>query len=390
MLTERMIRDAKPRSRPYILWDSRIKGLGVKVTPGGTQTFLIDYRTDGRQRRATIGRPSEISLADARHRAASELDAIRNSGDDPLQRKRERREAPTLADACSQFFEEYTPDRIRQGRMTPRTEQTYRYQAAKYLLPYLGRHRIRDITRTDIERTVSPLPPTTRNRVLAFASRLFTTCELWEWRDQHTNPCRFATRARLEVRDRVLSPDEMSRLARALSEIEDRHPAPVAAIRFCALTGLRISEVLAIRWEDIDAGNGIVHLPRTKSGARSHHIPEPASAIISALPRFCDWVFSSGGGTRKGALTYSHTRKVFAAVCEAAYIKNARLHDLRRGIMLAAAEAGANAAVLRDLLGHSSLTMANRYLSRLGQPVREAREDAAAKIAAAMAVQASR
>ena len=167
-------------------------------------------------------------------------------------------------------------------------------------------------------------------------------------------------------------------------------PAPVAAIRFCALTGLRISEVLAIRWEDIDADNGIVHLPRTKSGARSHHIPEPASAIISALPRICDWVFSTGGGTRKGALTYSHTRKVFTAACKAADIENARLHDMRRGIMLAAAEAGANAAVLRDLLGHSSLTMANRYLSRLGQPVREAREDAAAKIAAAMAGQAYR
>lgn len=384
MLTERRIRDAKPRFKPYILWDSKVRGLGCKIYPAGSKSYVIDYRTGNRHRRASIGRPSEISLAEARSRAAHELDGIRSNDSDPLERRRAHREAPTFADAVARFFTEYTPDRIRAGRMVRRTEQTYRHEADKYLLPTLARRKVKNITRADMERTVSPLPPTTRNRVLAFASRLFTLTEAWEWRDQHTNPCRFVTRARLEVRDRVLSADEMARLARALTELEERHPGPVASIRFAAVTGLRAGEVLSIEWSHVDVENGIVHLPRTKTGARSHHLPAPALDIISSQPQINRWVFTTGGGPKQGPVSYAHMRKVFADARSAAQVEDARIHDLRRGVMLAAAEAGANAAVLRDLLGHSSLAMANRYLSRLGQPVRQAREDAAATVVAMM------
>ena len=54
MLTERIIRDAKPEAVQRVLWDSQIKGLGVRVTVAGMKSFVIDYRTGGRQRRATI------------------------------------------------------------------------------------------------------------------------------------------------------------------------------------------------------------------------------------------------------------------------------------------------------------------------------------------------
>ena len=384
MLTERRVREAKPRATAYILWDGKVKGLGCRIYPAGSKSYVIDYRTGGRQRRAAIGRPSEISLTEARRRAAHELNAIRSNNADPLEERRIYKEAPTFADALNRFFTEYTPERIRTGRMVRRTEQTYRHEADKYLLPKLARRKVRDITRDEIERTVSTLPPTTRNRVLAFASRLFTLTEAWEWRDQHTNPCRFVTRARLEVRDRVLSDDEMARLADALTEMEASHPGPVAAIRFAAVTGLRAGELLSIEWAHLDMENGIVHLPRTKTGARSHHLPPPALDVIKSQPQINRWVFTSGGGPKQGPVSYSHLRKVFAEARSAAGVGDARIHDLRRGIMLAAAEAGANAAVLRDLLGHSSLAMANRYLTRMGQPVRVAREEAAARVMAKM------
>ena len=385
MLSERRIREAKPRATYYILWDARIKGLGCRINPAGSKTYVINYRTGGRQRRASIGRPSEISLAEARRRAARELDAIRYLNADPLERKCLYRDAPTLADAVDRFFTEYTPERIRTGRMVQRTEQTYRHEAGRYLLPTLARRRVRDITRVDIERTVGPLPPTTRNRVLAFASRLFTLTEDWGWRDQHTNPCRAVTRARLEARDRVLSADEMARLARALTEAVARHPGPVAAIRFAIVTGLRPAEVLGIEWAHLDMGSGTVQLKRARTGARSHRLPAPALDIITSQPEFNRWVFTTGGGSRQGPISYSHMRKVFAEACVAAGVKDARISDLRRGVMLAAAEAGADAAVLRDLLGLSSLAMADRFLTLLDQPVRQAQDYAAAKVVAMMA-----
>ena len=55
VLTERTIRDAKPQDRQYMIWDPKLKGFGVKVSKR-VKSYVVDYRVDGYQRRATIGR----------------------------------------------------------------------------------------------------------------------------------------------------------------------------------------------------------------------------------------------------------------------------------------------------------------------------------------------
>lgn len=90
MLTERKTRDAKAvNSKPIFLWDHRVRGLGVKITPAGTKSYVLNYRVGGRERRATLARCSEIGPRDARGRAGRELTAIRNGETDPLERRRQ-------------------------------------------------------------------------------------------------------------------------------------------------------------------------------------------------------------------------------------------------------------------------------------------------------------
>ena len=73
------------------------------------------------------------------------------------------------------------------GRLSPRTISDYRWQAERFLEPALGRRKVADVTRDHVERMVSPLPKTLRNRVLALTSRLFNLFEQWEWRQQRSN-----------------------------------------------------------------------------------------------------------------------------------------------------------------------------------------------------------
>ena len=81
MLTERKTRDAEAvNSKPIFLWDHRVRGLGVKITPAGTGSYDLKYRVGGRERRAALARCPEIGLRDARGRAGRELTAIRNGG----------------------------------------------------------------------------------------------------------------------------------------------------------------------------------------------------------------------------------------------------------------------------------------------------------------------
>ncbi len=383
MLTERQIRDAKPQAKTRIIWDRQVKGLGLRIAKGGTKAFVLNYRdATGKERRATLARAGEISLAEARARAGRELAAIREGEADPLQRRQDRREAPTVADGVARFFDEYAPRRIADGRLTERTVNDYRRQAALTLLPALGGIKIADVTRADIERAVAPRAPVQRNRTLALASRLFNLFEDWEWREAGSNPARRIEKAREEPRDRVLTPSELAALAGALRDAEERFPAGVAAVRFAALTGLRIGEVRAIRWEHVCFETGRLTMPATKSGRRVHDLPTAALELLTDLPKIGAWCFMTGRGA---PASYRVIHLAFSTAAKAAGLADVRLHDLRRTVMTSAAAAGVGTHVLRDLLGHKTAAMADRYIRAVGNPVRDAREQVGAAMAAAMA-----
>ena len=386
-LTERLIRDVKAESETRIVWDFQVRGLGVRVTPAGAKSYVIDYRTAGRRRRATLARCSELSLRDARERAGRELVAIRAGEDDPLERQREAREAPTVDDALRRYFDEHAPARIRIGRLKASTVREYRKHAQRYVGPKLGRRKLAAVTRRDVERLVDPLTRTQRNRVLALVSHLFNLCERWEWREQRNNPARGIERSPETPRDRVLDSGELAALSAALDALNERSPAPVAAIRVTALTGLRISEVCSIRWEDIDFETGRVTLTDTKTGRRVHHLPGAALDVLRGVLRVNDeWAFSTG----RSHVAYGYVRTVFAQAAKLAGLHDARLHDLRRTVMTAAAARGVGVHVLRDLLGHKTTAMADRYVRSVGSPVADAREAIGAAMAAAMAGEGGR
>ncbi|MCY4636038.1 MAG: tyrosine-type recombinase/integrase [Acidobacteria bacterium] len=381
MLTERTIRDAKPRASTFTIWDSQVRGLGVRVTPAGSKAYVVDYRVAGRRRRSTLARCSELALRDARTRAGRELVAIRSGESDPLERRRDAREALTVADALRRYFDEHAPARIQIGRLKASSVGEYRKHARRYVEPKLGRRKLADVKRRDIERLVDPLTRTQRNRVLAFVSHLFNLCERWEWRGQRTNPARGIERSPETARDRVLDSGELAALSAALDGLAERYPAPVAAIRVAALTGLRISEVCSIRWEDIDFESGRVTLADTKTGRRVHHVPYAALDVLRGILRINEeWAFSTG----RSHVTYRHVRTVFAEAARAAGLVGVRLHDLRRTVMTNAAAAGVGVHVLRDLLGHRTTAMADRYVRSVGSPVADAREAIGAAMAAAM------
>ena len=386
MLTERLIRDTPPGEKDRILWDARIKGLGVRIRTSGTKTYILNYRVSGREHRVTLARVGEMALREARERAGAELVRIRAGEADPLTRRREARGAPTVNEGLERFFTEYAPARVEAGRLALGTVQNYRQQAARYLRPALGERRLEDITRDDIERMVERLgavAPVQRNRVLAFTSRVFRLFEDWGLRAQHTNPVRGIERSREEARDRVLAPSELAALGEALGRAESDKPAAVAAIRFAALTGLRIGEVLAMRWEHVDAERSAVVLPQTKTGRRVHGLPTAALELLAGLPRINGHVFTSGHGAERDApVSYRSVRAAFSAIAGDAGLVDVRLHDLRRTVMTTAARAGLGSHVLRDLLGHRTTAMADRYVRHVGAAVHEAQERIGAAIAA--------
>ena len=377
-LTERAIRDAKPGPRTAFLRDTEVRGFAVRVTPAGARAFVLKYRVDGRQRLATIGRPGEMSLRDARQRAGDMLAEAR-AGRDPLGERQARREAPTVADGLDRFFSEFVPRRMADGRMAAGTEREYLKQARLTVRPALGSMKIEAVSRADVERAVAKRGPVQRNRTIAFVSRLFNVFEDWEWRAQQTNPARRIEKTREEPRDRVLAPSEVQALGSALADMED--PFAAAAVRFLMMTGWRTGEALALRWEHVNFETGAIILPATKTGRDTRVIGAHALEALAELPRINRCPFAFAGQGLK-ALTYGTLRKRFLEACAQAGIADARLHDIRRSVATSAAADGVSPFMLRDLLNQKTVAMANRYARRAGAALQDAQDATAARMGA--------
>ncbi len=90
-------------------------------------------------------------------------------------------------------------------------------------------------------------------------------------------------------------------------------------------------------------------------------------------------------GAKSGtAVGYKLTRAVFAEAVKGAGLADVRLHDLRRSLATRLAGAGVNSYILRDVLGHKTLAMSNRYVRQASDALAEAVEKGAALTAKAM------
>ena len=354
-LTEARIRAFKPEGTNRIYWDAgegAVKGFGVVVTMAGAKAYVLRYRVGGRQRQATLAQYAAISLKQARVEAGTQLLAIRSEGDDPLQRRQDAAAAPTVAFGLDKFFAEFGPARVADGLMVENTLAQYKTQARRYLYPELGNMKIEAVERADVRKMLSKVKgQVQRNRVHALTSRIFTYFDQEEeWRTSG-NPASRIARAREHPRLRVLSADELAAMSVFIDDLPKVH---AVLLRFLILTGWRCGEALGLQWDQLDFAAGTATLPRTKTGPAVKTIPTLALELLTSLPETNARVFTPA--------SYITLRRRLLDVCGKAGIKDVRLHDLRRTLATQLGAAGESAFVVRDVLGHKTLTMAARYV----------------------------
>lgn len=167
---------------------------------------------------------------------------------------------------------------------------------------------------------------------------------------------------------------------RALPEVEEARLA--AAVRGLPLmwrtlftvlldTGLRAGEVTGLRVRDLEWTPGAEGLRVQGKGGRWREVPLLPGMLCRALLRRL--VHGKSGeafvfpGRREGPLTVRAVERRFAAVCEAAGITKARVHDLRHTCATRLVNRGVDILAVQRLLGHSSVQTTQRY-GRLGDP----------------------
>src|SRR5829696_77202 len=368
---------------------------GIYLLPNGK--YAVCCRRAGRLSYRTVG--SDLLLARSERRA---LVAAAEAGVAPV--------SPRLRfDSVAGRWLERFNAKVAAGERHPRTLEAHRYQLDRHLLPELGRRRIASITVDDVAELLHRLRGkgcsaktsasalATLESVMRFARRrgwiVADPVEQLE-HDERPRPER--------RRQRVLGRAEIERL---LAVCAPRDRLMVATVLY---TGLRISEMLGLVWDDIDFAAGVIHVraqlsrahrdaparrvvPNTAASVRDVPLVPQLARLLSAhrqrtrFARAADWMFATARGTPYGRRNVS--RRCLERAAQLAGLNDdgwppLRFHDLRHTFAShLIIDLGLDPAQVSRMLGHARITITLDVYTHVFEDARHA-HDIRARMAA--------
>jgi len=235
----------------------------------------------------------------------------------------------------------------------------------KNLVAFFGEHKLNQITPFLIEsykqkrkntirvskiRKIEKRPSNAAiNRELALLKHLFSMSI--KWGNTDFNPVKEVKFLKEELKERILTPDEIQRL---LSQANDElRPIIIMAIN----TGMRLGEILSLRWSQVNFRAGFIQVEHSKSGKR-RKIPMNSwltQTLQNVKKEGGEFVFVKSGKPIKSI------RTAWENALRRAEVFNCRFHDLRHTFATYSLHFGADLVSIRDILGHSDIRMTSRY-----------------------------
>jgi integrase len=404
-LTQTVAETLQPRGRAYVVYDAGVPGFGVRITATGARSWTFEYRPGGGRgsatRRMTLGRVEALPYPKARKTAETLYHRTR-LGEDPAGARNDQRAAATIADLVERYMrEEVVP------ALKPRTAKLYAGYFRNHVVPALGTKRARDVTFSDIAKLHRGVgaagTQVAANRVTSAVSSLYTWAGKAGEVPRDVNPARDVTRFRENARTRYLADDEIARLGETLALAEtaglpyvesaskhapgpgQRHkisPHATGAIRLLLFTGCRLSEILSLRWGDVDFERALLTLRDSKTGARVVWLNAAALAVLEDLSRvrLGDYVIA---GDRQDQPRRDLNRP-WRQIVKHAGLADVTLHTLRHTTATAGVGAGIGLPLVGAILGHKVARTTARYAHIAADPARRASETIGATIAAAL------
>jgi integrase len=373
-LTEQALKSAKPKATHYRLWDARVPGLCVRVLTSGTKSIEVHWPGGSK----ALGKWPGVSLDAGRTQAMVILSDAAKNGTPAVAKARAK--VLTFGDLVDREYGPWVKANRKDGEATvARLKSTF----ASFLKKPLPDVNALSVERWRSDRLKAGLAPATTNRDLTALKASLSKAVEWGLIDAHplakVKPSKIDTQGRV----RYLSAKEDKALRKALRErdakmIAERKsgnrwraerghdPLPeipddgfgdhlTPMVLLAMNTGLRRGELTSLEWSDIDLrGKQVTVRGGNAKSGRTRFIPLNVEAL-DVLKRYR----RQHGEGRLFNLT--RVNKAFAALVESAGIEGLRFHDLRHSFASHLVMAGADLYVVKELLGHASIAMTERY-----------------------------
>ena len=375
-LTDAGVARLKPGGTEYIVRDNRTAGLGVRVRPSGHRSFVWHGTVNGKMVRTTIGSAALMTAEEARSACQALLD-----GSHPLcaEHSAGRAAVPLFRDFV---MEDWLP--ARWSQYSANWGKRVEHMVERRLLPAFGALRLDRIGRPHVERwfdALSRKTPGAANMTLDVLRQIMRAAKAAG--HVGTDPVAGVRPNPGRKMTRFLSAEEIVGLHRTLDRLVEERPSrrPQAdIIRLLLLTGCRKSEILTLRWSEVDGD--VLRLASAKTGPRMVWLSEAAQAVIARQPRTGSaFVFPS---PRDPAETQSRHLSLWHRARRESRLEDVRLHDLRHTVASQAVARGVPLPTVARMLGHTQPTMTLRYAHVGDREVEDAAERIGAGIAKTM------
>jgi len=276
---------------------------------------------------------------------------------------------PELAD---QYLERYA----RTNKRSWKTDKSY----IKSMTEHFGDVQLAEISSFQVEgykaaRLKENLKPSTVNRCLAILRKMFNLAAEWGYLQEHQKPKFKLFSEKDNRKERILTRDEESKLFKTSAP----HLRPILTLALHS--GMRLGEILGLAWTQVDFRKGLIRIERTKSGlSRLIPINSVLYEELKALKGYSASSFLFRNAKTEKPLTSVKT--AFLAACRRAGIVGLRFHDLRHTFASRLVENGADLITVKELLGHSSVKITERYTHSQSEQKKNAVELLAGKRAA--------
>ena len=363
--------------KKFMLWDDLLPGFGLRFSPSGTKSWIVQYEERGKQRYRTLGRVGELDAGAARKRARALLAKVCLDVLPEAPVRRSKHDAPVLlfSEYGWRFWNDYAP------HWKPNTQKRSAHSIHRDLNPVFGNMPITEINRPDIMRWRDGLSslPGTYNRAIPVLSIMLGYAEQLGLRPKGSNPCKGIPRYKVRKHERFLSAREYRRLSVMLKELYAERPRVAAAIRLLAFTGARCGEIQNLRWEWIKPPR--IELPDSKTGPKTLYLNAPALEVLDGLRAGEDrgLIFQSAWGGKP--MNIGH---YWRQVRGRAALPDVRLHDLRHSFASVAIVNGVSLSLIGKLLGHALPETTARYAHLSDNSIAEAAERVSGSLASAL------
>jgi len=353
-----------------IYWDTLIRGLYCMVTARGAKSFYVRRKVKGVSERLFLGRFPELTVEQARSKASAFHAALADGKNLNDARRYDMRE-PTLGVIFDQYIERHCQkSRKTWMKLTPEFDRSFKDWRNR---------KASGITTEDIEKRHAVIGAErgiyAANRAIEIMRAAYNKAILWKL-IRCENPVRGITKFPEEARVRILQREEFKRFFETLEEFPDQKFKDFVLISL--LTGARKSNVLAMRWSDIDMEGRVWLIPGEETKNGQPHTVALTSEEINILKRrrnsaTSDFVFPGEGDTGH----FVEPKRCWIKLLKDAEIENLRMHDLRRSMASWMANTGANATLIQSALNHKDIkTTLSVYTHTVKDAERAAREKA--------------